>query len=284
MQQRAATTIAGRVRSTAYFSIRSVDRFDPAIMAAVLSGEHAGAVFRSAVDKAACARVAQNFWHHPLRLHFEDAVPTSVLGTFHDGKTLEAYFDDVARFRDLRRDIFADTIDVFAGVMQPLGATIGRSGIVLRVAGHGGREAAPFVLRSWSGGGEFALEPHEDGAQLGCPRQRGFEIQQVAHAPAALAVNICLENAGEGDLHYWNLEPDATDRAMYGTSETGCPYPSEALRGLQRIVVPIRAGDLYCFNSRLVHAVSGHGGGTGRRSTISWRMGFTDATTVIYWS
>jgi hypothetical protein len=276
--------VSGRVRASDYFVIREIDRLDPGAILAVLRGEIAGVIVRGAIGDVACRHIAANFWRHPRRRQREDNVPAFFLGTYHYGKTLDAYFDEADRFRDVRREIFAGTEDVFGQVTDPLGARLAEGGVTLRVAHHQGRDASPFVVRSWSGSGEFALEPHDDGAQLLCALQRGFEIQQVAHAPAAVAVNVCVENDGEGHLYYWNLEPDAADRALYGLEETGYPYPPQAVEGVQRLVVPIHRGDVYCFNGKHLHAVSGHGGGDGFRSTISWLMGFSDPQTVIYWS
>jgi hypothetical protein len=94
---------------------------------------------------------------------------------------------------------------------------------------------------------------------------------------------MCLENAGAGELHYWNIVPDAETRARLGLEETGYPYPVESLEGIEKLVVQIRPGDIYCFSGRQVHAVAAPEA-DGYRSTISYLMGFRDPKTVIYWS
>jgi hypothetical protein len=113
--------------------------------------------------------------------------------------------------------------------------------------------------------------------------QRGFEIQHLTTQPL-VAVNICLENTGGGALHYWNLEPDAAARTAFGLTETGYPYPTEALQGIRRIELPVKRGDIYFFNGKLLHAVEAQDDPVGHRATISFLMAFKDPKTVIYWA
>lgn len=151
------------------------------------------------------------------------------------------------------------------------------------MARHEGRKAARFVMREWTGIGEYALLPHEDEAQCRSPKQRGFEIQDAARNAIA-AVNMCLENGNAGRLHYWNIQPDDASRDALGLTYTGSPYPLEALHGVEKLVVEIRPGDVYCFNGKAVHAVESLAGAHDRRSTISYLMARLDAGTVIQWT
>ena len=210
-------------------------------------------------------------------------MPAFFLGTYHYGKPLDRYLEEADRCRDIQGSVFDGCENVFDRVMSAVRTTLAEKGVALRVASLDGRPASEFVMRSWCGQGQFALEPHEDGAQLACGLQRGFEIQKVAAFPV-VSVNMCLENPGAGELHYWNIEPDATARARFGLEETGYPYPVEALDGIEKLVVSIRPGDVYCFAGKQVHAVAAQDRELGFRSTISYLMGFCDPRTVIYWS
>lgn len=264
------------------FVIREFDALDPAEIQKVLDGESIGCIFRKVVPLADCRRVTENFWNHPGLRQRDDAVPAWYLGTYHYGRTLQAYLDAAEESRHTLHDVFDGARNLFAQVMEPLGARLSSQGVALRPAAHEGREACEFVMRSWSGRGQFALQPHEDAAQLSCRTQAGFEIQQVA-APL-VAVNICLENSGGGELHYWNVRPSAEARGALGLAETGYPYPLESVDGIERLVLPVGPGDIYFFDGRYVHAVASQNDPVSHRATISFLMGYKDAETAIYWS
>ena len=279
----ASVLVSGRVRSPESFRFLEPDGFNPRDIVRVLRGDVAGCRFRGAIDPAVCDRVAQNFWRHSKRRRRNDDVPAYFLGTYHYRRPLDEYFDEATAHRDALREVFDGCDNVFDGVMSSVASVLAEEGVAMRVAAHEGRRASEFVMRSWCGPGRFSLEPHEDGAQLTCALQRGFEIQQVVTSPV-VAVNMCLENPGAGELHYWNIEPDAASRRRLGLQETGYPYPLETLEGIDKLVVPIQAGDVYFFNGHHIHAVAAQDSATGYRSTISSLMGFADPRTVIYWS
>lgn len=264
------------------FEFRESTQFSPQEVVRVLRGEIAGCMFRNAIAPDTCARIADNFRNH-LRLRQRgDAVPAYVLGTFHYRKPLAQYLEEAASFRETMHDVFDGSVNVFEEVFGAITAALAAENVQLRVAEHDGRQASEFVMRSWSGSGRFSLEPHEDGSQLTDRLQHGFEIQRVT-GPAT-AFNMCLENPGAGELHYWDLVPDHDTRVRLGLEETGYPYPLEIVDGVEKIVVPVRAGDIYFFNGKRIHAVAAQDGVTGYRSTISGLMGFVDPATVAYWS
>lgn len=273
----------GIIRPRTQFQFLESTTFDPQQVVRVLRGEIAGVMFRGAIDPQVCERVAVNFRNHPQLRVRNDEAQAMFLGTFHYHKTMPLYLDEAATYRDTMHHVFDGCENAFQRVMGALSAALAPEGVTLRVAEYQGAKASEFVMRSWSGEGQFSLEPHDDCAQLGDERQRGFEIQQVAESPA-VAFNMCLETPGAGELHYWNLEPDSAMRSRLGLTETGYPYPLHALEGIEKIVLPVRAGDLYFFNGKLIHAVAAQEKATGYRSTISGLMGFCDPKTVIYWS
>ncbi len=280
----AVPAITGRIYPPEYFKIGEFTRLDAKEIVRVMRGEVAGCIFRGVMDPALCQRVCDNFWKHPQRRQRGDAVPAYYLGTYHYAKELSLYLDEAAATSVAVHEVFDGGRNVFDELMTEVRAELARTGVALRTARHEGRDAAEFVIRSWSGGGKFALAAHDDAAQLTAKLQAGFEIQEVARNPLA-AVNMCLQNgAGGGQLVYWNIEPDVATRRALGLEETGYPYQAEWLDGFDRIDLPVHAGDIYFFNGKLIHAVQAQSNPGEFRSTISFLMGFKDPQTAIYWT
>lgn len=276
--------ITGRIYPSEYFRFVELRQLDAREIVRVMRGEVAGVIFRGVMDPALCARIKENFWKSPKLRKRGDAVPAYYVGTYHYGKELGVYCDEAADTREALHDLFAGGRNVFSELMTEVRAELARQSVSLRVANHQGRDAGEFVVRSWSGGGQFALAAHDDAAQLTARKQAGFEIQQVAASPLA-AVNMCLENgAAGGNLVYWNIEPDVPTRQALGIEETGYPYQAEWLDGFGRIDLPIHAGDIYFFNGKLIHAVQAQSVAGEFRSTISFLMGLKDPQTAIYWT
>lgn len=273
---------SGLVRTPESFQFLTSTEFNPQDVIRVLQGEVVGCLFRGVIDQEVCRRVARNFRNHPKLRRRDDDVPAYFLGTYHYRKPLALYLDEAAAFRDTIHDVFDGCDNVFQRVMSSVTSALAADSITCRVAQHKGAAASEFVMRSWSGTGQFSLEPHDDAAQLTHPLQDGFEIQSLTGA--LIAFNMCLENPGAGELHYWNIVPDEATRVRLGLQETGYPYPLDVLKGIDRLIVPIQAGDIYFFNGKHIHAVGPQATATGYRSTVSGLMGFLDPRTVIYWS
>jgi hypothetical protein len=272
----------GSSAAASFFRFSEGSTLDPAEIFTVLSGRRAGCMFRGAVAAETCRTVARNFWDADfIKIRAADAAG-HYAGTYHFKKRLAAYLDEAEKSeRDLPR-LFDGTRNCFAAVLTALGEDLARRGIVLRQAMHDGRRAGSFLLRSLDPTRSIPLAAHEDVAQCHDERQRGFEIQKTRNGNV-VAVNFCLENGeGGGELSYWNLRPHQEGRRALGLVGTGLPYPDAVLRGVEKIVMPIRPGDIYCFNGGYVHAVGAHP--RARRSTISFFMGHIDPRTVVFWS
>ena len=274
--------VTGKQSSADYFRILERTEFDPAEVVRVMRGEVAGVIFRGAISAATCDQVKKNFWANPMLRKRGDAVPAYYLGTYHYAKELDLYLQEAEATRAALQEVFAGTENFYARIMGGITEVLRTQGVTMRVAEHQGRHAGEFVMRSWSASGNFALAAHDDGAQLTAKKQAGFEIQQVVVNPLA-AVNLCLENGDGGELVYWNVEPDVATRKALGVEETGHPYAAELLNDFPRIELPIRTGDAYFFNGKLVHAVKASRLGQ-HRSTISLLMGFKDPKTAIFWT
>lgn len=249
----------------------------------VVDGRCAGVIFRSVIGADTCRQVAENFRRHPGRYVRGADAPATYVGTYHYAKELDAYLAQSAQTDPQLDQLFDGTENLWSSFTNWAAEGFRNDDTKYRVAESDGRHAARFVMRTWAGSGNYALLPHEDEAQCRDPRQAGFEIQQAAANPL-VAVNICLDNAADADLHYWNLIPDDASRNELGLTYTGSPYPQSMLNDVDMQEIKIGVGDIYCFNGKAIHAVGRPGDPTGTRSTISFLMARRDKRTVIHWS
>lgn len=265
-----------------YFTFAELDEFQPARVVDVLRGRIAGVIFRGMVSPNACAAIAERFWRSPKLRERGSEELNFYLGTYHYHKTTAQYLDESAAVAGE----LAEVLDVPG---EPLGTF--RRGLsealapdaTFRLAQHNGREACPALLRSWRGTGQFALQPHEDLAQCGEPRQADFEIQRVrGFQPCAL--NICLENGAGGRLCYWNIKPDEASKRKLGLHFTGWPYPPESLADFDMVRLEINQGDAYMFNGGHVHAVESNTVAGVQRTTLAGLFGFVDDSTAVFWT
>lgn len=272
--------IAGQQFKRDRFPFLEFEQFDPKGIVRVLDGQAAGVIFRKFLSTQDCAKIAENFWAHPSRYARAKDAPAEYVGTYHYRKPLDRYFSEVDRFASTMDQLFRGLENPHAKIISALAT---ETGATVRPAQHDGRSAGAFVMRSWNNSGDFALDPHEDEAQCRDPLQAGFEIQDAARNPLA-ALNLCLENGSGGRLFYWNVIPSDVDRDQLGLTITGSPYPIESLDGIERQVVQIEQGDLYCFNGKAIHAVGALAGGTGTRATIAFLMARLNQNTIVYWT
>ncbi|MEV0617679.1 hypothetical protein AB0I81_30465 [Nonomuraea sp. NPDC050404] len=240
-------------------------------------------VFRDVVPVATREKLISNFLASPGRRARGADAPGEYLGAYHYNRTIEDYLD-------LTDAVGADleaALDVpdepLRALYRQLGRALALRGIDFRPARHAGREACAGIFRSWLGRRDFALDPHEDRGQCEDPRQAGFEIQRVT-GHHIVGLNVCLANGRDGRLTVWNVRPDDPTRARLGVTHTGSPYPADALTGIERLRLDVRAGDIYLFNAAHVHAVEAVRDGDARRVTLSGILGFADDKTVIAWT
>lgn len=275
--------LTGKIRSSEYFKIDAFRNIDLDAIYRALTAQVAGGIFKGVLSKNACQKISDNFWDSPSLRQRSDGVPAYYVGTYHYKKAMDVYLAEAEKTRADVKSLFMETEDFLENLLTSLRAYLAEKGIALRLAQYEGAPAGEYLMRSWCDSGNFALEPHDDGAQLKTELQSGFEIAKTLdYTP--VAVNICLQNGAGGDLHYWNYEPDDNARAKLGLLETGYPYPVELLSPFESMQVPIEQGDVYFFNGANIHAVSSQTCKETYRSTISFLMGFIDPKTVIYWT
>jgi len=277
-----ALKLTGAMGTRSYFQFVEGSGLDYGLVLAVLREEAAGCIFRGLIPPQVCDAISTNFWQNPSLRQREDGVPAFYVGTYHYQKELSDYFQEAAAARAVMAKLFDSTDNFIQAWLAGFSGYLAVRGMALRPAADGRREAAAFIMRSWSGAGDFALKPHDDFAQMRDPRQAGFEIQEVCDH-AVVAFNACIENGVGGSLCYWNLQPDDVLRSRLGLELTGYPYPLDVLETVPKLTIPIRRGDVYLFNGKNIHAV-GPQSEHESRLTISLLMGFKDPRTVIYWT
>lgn len=245
---------------------------------------------RKTAQDAAATRVitgqrfsSKNFRTHPDLYFRESDAPANYVGAFHFGKSLQHYLNEAAAADQVLDTLFEDTQHLWSKFFRWFSREAEKSDSVFRAAEYENQKASRFVMRSWQGCGDYALKPHEDAAQCKAPEQSDFEIQKAADN-AIVACNVCIENSPGGNLHYWNIIPDDASRLELEISVTGSPYPLDMLTDIDKQVVRIGVGDIYCFNGKAVHAVEALADHRKSRSTISFLMARRDKNTIIHWT
>lgn len=265
-----------------FFSVAEHFKFDPDEVCRVLRGELQCLVFRGFCPAADCEVLFNRFLTHPLtRVRSGDAVGR-YLGTFHWQKEVEEYLGECRSMAPAVEQLVSSSGDdhgwrVFEDSLKE---RLAASSVILRRAIWRGQEVASPLIRAWDGRSDFSLVPHEDMAQCMDPGQLDFEIQSVPNFSVCSA-NLCIENAGGGQLVLWDRIPTAAERRRLGTEFTGGPYPLNFVEGRRRIDLDVRKGDLYVFNGATVHAVAAT---SGQRATISCLLGFNDEANVVMWT
>lgn len=265
-----------------FFRFEDRAAYDVDLVRDVLSGRLAGVIFRGFADAGECADLMTAFLEHPLtRVRTGDATGR-YLGTFHWRKSRETYLSDSTQITNAVYEVVGRSRPhtPWNRFEKSLQQELERDGISLRHARWDGQEVASPLVRAWDGVGDYSLVPHEDLAQVRDPRQRGFEIQNVA-GYVSCAANLCIANGSAGNLVMWDFAPTDDDRRLFGTEIQGGPYPTSVLEPHARVDIAIHPGDLYIFNGGLVHAVRST---AEQRATISCLLGFSDPETVVMWT
>lgn len=253
---------------------------DPQGLLDVLTGVKPAMRVTSVVDPRDCEAIADNFARACGRRG--DEVPADRIGADHYGKATSLYLDECAAAAPKVEALFAGTVNPVAALKDKIGRILRRKGeLAFRAAGHDGRVAAEVRAMRFTGHGEqFALEPHDDRAQLRHPDQAGFEIQRVTY-PVAVNHYVRVPRTG-GGLRVWNIRPDDECRKRLGLEFTGYPYPTDSLLGVESFVVHFRPGDCVFLSGAHVHAVEQTNGE--ERIILSFFMGHTGGKEVVWWT
>lgn len=275
--------ISGIIQNESYFTFHEGNSVDLDKIHDVLTGQLLGTVFHNALPAAESKTIANNFWNSEISRKQNDGVPAISVGAYHYKKDLVEYFKQVELAKPHVTNLFHGTINIVEPFIEKLTTYFEKKNVCFRAASHDNREASKFVIRSCNAFSDFVISPHDDIAQCTMKSQRGFEIEKIPNYEM-IAVNMCLENHNGGQLHIWNMQPDNETRSSLNIEETGYPYPPNLVNEFNEIIMPIRTGDLYCFNGRNIHAVKSKIKSDKYRTTITFFMGYIDSKTIIYWT
>lgn len=235
------------------FAFREVDaQIDPQHLRALLDGQRGPLIVRNFISQEACRTITANFAAALDANQRSDGVQGVEVGTGHFGKTLDEYFDRVDATRDAVANLWHKAVDVPARVARSLEEAVG-PGMVVRPARHDWRSAASMRATVWQLPGPFSLAHHEDLSQLSQTAQRGAEFQEIT-VPVSCVVYAAMPARG-GEFRLHNMAPDVATRQRLGVSETGHPYPLDALDGIDFIETRTEAGSAIFFDGRYLHAV-----------------------------
>jgi hypothetical protein len=270
------------------FALEQIEgRFDGAAMTRLLTGRLAACHMKNVIDPKVCATIAENFWTSAGRRKRQDDAPAFVVGAYHFEKSTEEYIEQCAQHRAAVDGLFRSTSNPVREFEASLASAIQRSGATLRRAEHRGRPAGECRALAWYAPGPYMLAPHDDLAQLGIAKQRGFEIQDVRrHVTMAVNMYISMPHTG-GELCLWNLRPDHEFRRRYGVEDRGHPYPPDAVDGYPSMVIAVKPGDCLVFDGSFVHAVNSAPSPSGphdSRLILTFFVGFKDDRTVVWWT
>ncbi|QPL92250.1 hypothetical protein I3J15_02440 [Streptomyces clavuligerus] len=281
----APVRLTGQVHSADYFRFAERDTPDWRVWTNVLGGRLAGAIFRGVLSPEVCERIRRNFWSSALlrsKKYSGRSADYWCGDHLFTAPGLDAYLNQAEHARPLLETLCAGPGRTPLSLLDEYRDHLAARGVRLRLAEHGGRSAAPYRLRSRSDSRRPVLAPHDDAEAIRHARHiAGCEVRRVRHLCNAL---MCVENDSGGELLYWNIAPDRASREAYGMHTDSYGYPMESLSGIEQLTVPVRAGDVYLFDTANVHAVAPNAGDGSFRTTINLLMGELDDRTTLYWS
>lgn len=256
--------------------LSSLDEF-ASRSADVLAGRLVGTVCKGYVSHEICAELFDRFRTHPdIRTRQGDAYG-KYLGTFHWRKEKSDYLDECQSYGSA----VAGFSPEWDRCLEVLRRTISADGKHLRRAIWDNVQSAVPIVRSWRSVDAYALIPHEDASQCADPIQVGFEIQDIAPRHPICSLNLCIENAGGGELVIWNRIPTEPEKVAFGTERDGGPYPLSYVNNSAFVKLAVERGDLYMFNGQYIHAVTSS---VSARATISCLLGRVPSGDVVMWT
>ena len=170
------------------------------------------------------------------------------------GEDREAFFDHSRQTRELFSRLFdkdCDPVSLIYGSLQEL--SVDKK--VQTARESDGSLYGPAILRAHYGG--YAYAPHFDSVRLR-EKRASYAVHSFEHQFAGVLV---LQNTSAGDrtaqgiIHRCPWEPEVDPYLEAGTFQD---YAAE--KGIEQVEVVLEPGDLYFFNTRMIHEVPGLAG------------------------
>lgn len=249
----------------------------------VLKGDITGLHIRQAFSIEVAEEISANFIHNPGRKERNDGVPGEYIGASHYGKDAITYFAESENARPFVDALFGNIVDPIRGLFDALKRELHNRGIELRLARSEHGQANICRAFCWSGAGMYALEPHDDAAQVLCAGN-DYELSAVANN-TVVALNLYASMPEEGgELRIWSHKPTITDRQSQGVEITGYPYSAAYLEAVPSHDLRLKAGDMALIDGGFVHGVTRQPGNGKPRILLNSFFGFARPDLVLWWT
>lgn len=246
----------------------------------VLKGEISGLHIRQGFSTEVADEITAKFACNPGLKERKDGVPGQYIGASHYRKDAAGYFAEAENEQPFVDALFGNLVDPVRGLFDALRRELHKHGIELRLATSGHGQANICRAICWSGTGTYALEPHDDLAQVQC----ADDLAAVAKN-TVVALNFYPSMPDEGgDLRIWGHKPTAADRKLQGVETTGYPYSAAYLNAVPSCEFKLRAGDIALIDGGYIHGVTRQVGNGNRRLLLNCFLGFARPDLVLWWT
>lgn len=249
----------------------------------VLKGEITGLHIRQGFSIEVAEEITANFVRSPGLMERKDGVPGQYVGASHYSKDAATYFAEAENARPFVDALFGNLVDPVRGLFDALKRGLHNQGIELRLARWAHGQANVCRALCWSGTGMYALEPHDDVAQV-LNAGSEFELSAVANN-TVVALNFYPSMPEEGgNLRIWSHKPTVTDRKSLGLETTGYPYSTGYLEAVPYHDLELKSGDIALIDGGFIHGVTRQLGTGKRRLLLNCFFGFARPDLVLWWT
>ncbi|MHC4049399.1 2OG-Fe(II)-dependent halogenase WelO5 family protein [Bradyrhizobium sp. 25ACV] len=246
----------------------------------ILKGEITGLHIKQGFSIEVAEEITANFTRNPGLKERKDGVPGQYIGASHYKKDAAGYFAEAKNEQPFIDGLFGSLVDPVRGLFDALRRELHKHGIQLRLASSSHGQANICRAICWSGTGTYALEPHDDLAQVLC----ADDLAAVAkNTVVALNFYPSMPEKG-GDLRIWSHKPTATDRKSQGVETTGYPYSTAYLEAVPSHEFKLQVGDIALIDGGFIHGVTRQLGDGRRRLLLNSFFGFARPDLVLWWT
>ncbi len=248
-----------------------------------MKGEITGLHIKHGFSVEVADEIAANFTRNPGLKEREDGVPGQYIGASHYRKHAATYFAEAQNARPFVDALFGNLVDPVRGLFDALRRELHNQGVELRLASSKHGQANICRAICWSGTGTYALEPHDDVAQVLCAGKE-YDLAAVANN-TVVALNFYPSMPEEGgNLRIWSHKPTATDRKSQGVETTGYPYSTAYLDAIPSHDFQLQAGDIALIDGGFIHGVTRQSGYGKHRLLLNCFFGFAQPDLVLWWT
>ncbi|WP_316399415.1 hypothetical protein [Bradyrhizobium sp. 33ap4] len=278
------TTQVSRTPAISPLAIRErTGSISTAEIISALKGEITGLHIKQAFSFEIAEEISANFTRSLGLKERKDGVPGQYVGASHYRKDAATYFAESEHARPFVDALLGSLVDPLRGLFDALKRELRNQGIELRLARSEHGQSNICRAFCWSGNGQYALEPHDDVAQV-LYAGDDCELPVVANN-TVLALNLYISMPEKGgDLRIWSHRPTATDRKSQGVETTGYPYSSGYLEAIPFQDLQLKAGDIALIDGGFIHGVTPQSGNEKRRLLLNNFFGFARPDLVLWWT